>query len=660
MSASLLVVLLAKVTVVLAVGLVSVRLARRSRAATRHVLLTAALAAAVVVPAASVTIPPVAIPMPSASQGSPWSAVVVEPEQTSVTHAAVPPGAAGAPADRSPGLSGRAWLAALWLGVTIGCLVPLLRGLRRMRSLRRSGVPWAHGQAIARAVAAESGVTTRIEVLQHEATPGPLTFGAMTPTILLPADAARWSDDDLRRAIVHELEHVRRRDWATQCMARVVCACYWFHPLVWAVWRRLVVEAERACDDAVLRQSEATAYADQLVGLAARLSAAGRRPMLAMASRRDLGTRVRAVLDAGQRRGQATGRSIAAIVAAGIAIVLMLSPLRIVASPRTASDQSSQTTKLRYDVASIKRCVAEEVPTGARGTAGGTNARFSPGRFSVPCVTTEQLIYLAYASYGAADADHLINDTPGSASNAVKVRGGPDWVHSLKEKYEIEATAVGATERALLMGAMLRTLLEERFKLTLHRETEEVPMLELTVGKDGLKMTPMKDGDCVQVDAGVFASTSAGRNSPLARPPDLRVEKPPCGVLNMMNADGRIRWTFGGFGLDGLARQLSSALKIHVIDRTAVTDKFVFRFEFQQEAIAPPAPDSRVEPRRVTSIDEVLGPAPSLNAALDSLGLTIEKVKGPRGYLVIDHIERPTPDGPAAEPARAAGPGARR
>jgi hypothetical protein len=40
----------------------------------------------------------------------------------------------------------------------------------------------------------------------------------------------------------------------------------------------LVLEAERACDDAVLRESEATAYADQLVVLAQRLSAASSRP----------------------------------------------------------------------------------------------------------------------------------------------------------------------------------------------------------------------------------------------------------------------------------------------------------------------------------------------------------------------------------------------
>ena len=43
---------------------------------------------------------------------------------------------------------------------------------------------------------------------------------------------------------------------------------YWFHPLVWMAWRRLRLEAEKACDDAVLREAGPEAYADQLVTLA--------------------------------------------------------------------------------------------------------------------------------------------------------------------------------------------------------------------------------------------------------------------------------------------------------------------------------------------------------------------------------------------------------
>jgi hypothetical protein len=63
------------------------------------------------------------------------------------------------------------------------------------------------------------------------------------------------------------------------CVARVVCAAYWFHPLIWIAWRRLALEVERACDDAVLGRSEAAAYAGQLVGLAERPQSAAEPPL---------------------------------------------------------------------------------------------------------------------------------------------------------------------------------------------------------------------------------------------------------------------------------------------------------------------------------------------------------------------------------------------
>ena len=87
-------------------------------------------------------------------------------------------------------------------------------------------------------------------------------------------------------------------------MARTACTLYWFHPLVWMASRRLCLESERACDDAVLRGAEPTVYAEHLVSLAKRLSK-GPAAVLSMAGRTDLSTRVRAVLDTGQARGRA-------------------------------------------------------------------------------------------------------------------------------------------------------------------------------------------------------------------------------------------------------------------------------------------------------------------------------------------------------------------
>jgi TonB family protein len=176
-----------------------------------------------------------------------------------------------------------------------------------------------------------------VDVLLSDGLSGPMTCGAARPAIVLPTDAASWSSEDLTRAMVHELEHVMRRDWAIHCLARAVCAVYWFHPLVWMALRRLELEAERACDDAVLETSEPTAYADQLVAIARRLSATAKTPLPAMASRADLASRVSAVLDARQRRGRAGVLCVTVATAAAAALVLTISPLRMVAAPQTGS-----------------------------------------------------------------------------------------------------------------------------------------------------------------------------------------------------------------------------------------------------------------------------------------------------------------------------------
>jgi TonB family protein len=69
--------------------------------------------------------------------------------------------------------------------------------------------------------------------------------------------------------LAHEAAHVERGDIWTSLLARIVCAVYWFHPLVWWAALRMRLEADRACDDAVLRQGFAdTGYAEDLVEVA--------------------------------------------------------------------------------------------------------------------------------------------------------------------------------------------------------------------------------------------------------------------------------------------------------------------------------------------------------------------------------------------------------
>jgi bla regulator protein blaR1 len=82
---------------------------------------------------------------------------------------------------------------------------------------------------------------------------GPLTFGWVRPTIVLPeALAAHRSTDELEPLLAHELVHVRRGDSLVGLLQTAVQCLWWFHPLIWWANRRIVFERERCCDEEVV------------------------------------------------------------------------------------------------------------------------------------------------------------------------------------------------------------------------------------------------------------------------------------------------------------------------------------------------------------------------------------------------------------------------
>jgi hypothetical protein len=167
----------------------------------------------------------------------------------------------------------------------------------------------------------------------HEDLVAPVTFGIRQPLIALPPDAQQWNADATHRTLVHELEHARRFDWAWHVGARLACAIFWFHPLAWAAWRQLRLEAERACDDAVLRTGDGADYAEQLVALARRMSGRPPRASLAMAGRSDLSARVSALLDPHQLRSRAGVASLSTAALVSLGLVAAMAPVRAVALP---------------------------------------------------------------------------------------------------------------------------------------------------------------------------------------------------------------------------------------------------------------------------------------------------------------------------------------
>ena len=174
------------------------------------------------------------------------------------------------------------------------------------------------------------GVRRRPSLLLGQSGCMPMTWGTWRPSILLPEEAAGWSEERLQIVLLHELGHIRRRDCLSQWMADLAAAVQWFNPLVHLAGRRMRVEREIACDDLVLslgnRSSE---YASHLLQVAAaatrgRLSAAA----IGMARPGSLETRIRGILDASRSR-RSLGR-VAFVVLVGmlLGVVLPLAMLR--------------------------------------------------------------------------------------------------------------------------------------------------------------------------------------------------------------------------------------------------------------------------------------------------------------------------------------------
>ena len=230
----------------------------------------------------------------------------------------------------------------------------------------------------------------------HDEVLAPLTCGMWRTAIVLPTDAREWSEADLRRALIHELEHARRCDWVIQLTARAICAVYWFHPLVWMAWRRLSLEAERACDDAVVQGGEPSEYAEQLVLLARRMAKERTQPALGMANRSDLSTRVYALLDAGQRRGRAGLLAITAAISIASLVVIAIAPLRAVAQSRDrASVRQSGSTA--FDRALLEAAESGDIPSINAILSSGANVNCAISGDGTPLIVAARNGHLAVA-----------------------------------------------------------------------------------------------------------------------------------------------------------------------------------------------------------------------------------------------------------------------
>ena len=251
-----------------------------------------------------------------------------------------------------------------------------------------------------------------------------------------------------------------------------------------------------------------------------------------------------------------------------------------------AAAQASIATSVdvAFEVASIK-------PNNSGATNSSTSGR--AGSFTASNVTARQLIVYAYRL------------------RPFQLAGGPGWIGS--ERFDIQARPPEIAKPD--NPAMTRTLLRDRFKLAAHTETRQEQIYALVLARPDGRLGPQ-----------LKAST---QNCAAAQPGAAS----PCGTNTSVN-DTVGRMTGTGQSMEALVNALGGfGLSRMVLDRTGLKGQFDFELRWTPDNLRAGAGQAQAND------------APSIFAALqEQLGLRLDSQRGPVEFLVVDSIERPTPD----------------
>ncbi len=197
---------------------------------------------------------------------------LAEPRKATTASDESPVAARSRPAPRATSLSLAGILLGAWLaGTIVSAAVAWVAVIRWHISIHRGRLPIpvplaALGDELARRL----GIGRKVRLIVTGQPVGPVTFGWLRPTIVLPqALLESRTIDQLRPLVAHELIHVRRGDTLVGILQVVVQAVWWFHPLARWANRRLSLERERCCDEEVIAALDVPAgrYVDGLLSV---------------------------------------------------------------------------------------------------------------------------------------------------------------------------------------------------------------------------------------------------------------------------------------------------------------------------------------------------------------------------------------------------------
>jgi uncharacterized protein (TIGR03435 family) len=220
------------------------------------------------------------------------------------------------------------------------------------------------------------------------------------------------------------------------------------------------------------------------------------------------------------------------------------------------------------------------------------------GRFTANAVYLRVLIFYAY---GLQTHYQLI--------------GGPDWMDTAR--WNIQAIAKG-NPTAEQRNVMLQSLLEDKFMLKLHWETRELPVYDLTVAEDGIKVHQLQESNCVE------PNVAAPPSRPFAPGQRLILT---CGEAGLAAGTVASRIDGGKVSMGAFIRVLETILDRPIIDKTGFTGTFDVDLIFAHDGASAGAPGA---------------PTTISIAIQEQLGLKLVSAKGPVDVLVIDSVQKPS------------------
>jgi|GEM_PF-4551996 len=111
----------------------------------------------------------------------------------------------------------------------------------------------------------EIGLGQKVKVFSSTLVDAPLTYGFFRPVILIPASLiTTFPIEQLDLILMHEIMHIKRRDYLINIVQSIIEIIFFFNPFVWWISNRLRQERENCCDDGVVEHTDPILYAKTL------------------------------------------------------------------------------------------------------------------------------------------------------------------------------------------------------------------------------------------------------------------------------------------------------------------------------------------------------------------------------------------------------------